>query len=142
MFGVAVALTGLISHCEWRFVMDTTRLVGMVQPGGTTVVIGKLDESGEFKFEQWVDLNKRHFGYDTSYIVLNGFAILDQKVLEYRSGSLVPGVMSRNGRFVPTVGGVITRFTERRLPNDPPIWNLPGYFKMSARTGVHTINSR
>ncbi|MFO0938178.1 MAG: hypothetical protein U0798_16865 [Gemmataceae bacterium] len=57
--------------------------------------------------------------------------MIDKLCYEYRSGSLIPGTFSSTGAFVPSYGAKILDFKQYVFsPEAPPIWNLPGEFKI------------
>jgi hypothetical protein len=47
---------------------------------------------------------------------------------EYRASTLIPGQITRDGRFVPKIGGTIIDFKSNLYKlKKAYIWNLPGY---------------
>jgi hypothetical protein len=113
------------------------RIVGIRR--ADCILIGQLDGSGEFRLTRVVPIpteqtgsNKAELGVTTGkttpHELINAYS-LKRAVYEYRSNTLIPGSINREGYFVPEIGGKIIAFQEYRFGFfSPPIWNLPGRF--------------
>jgi hypothetical protein len=99
------------------------------------ILFGRLDQYGNFVEGKWDRRNepdkiKIIFLYSPPQFIkfLNAYEP-NERVLEFRSGRLVEGVIDENYRFLPTAGKKVTAF-EDYCPgkNALRIYNLPGYF--------------
>jgi hypothetical protein len=109
---------------EYVFVRDTARRVGFYRQ--RVEYIGRLDADGNFHVEKRFSIDKpgsRRMGTYTR-IGKRGPAY------EYRAGTLVKGVISGDGVFVPDPEAPAVPFWQYKYsPTAIPIWNLPGTFQ-------------
>ena len=128
------------SQDNYVFVEDISQtcVMGTVISHKFVLYYGNLDKAGNFLFSRHV-LPTTHL--DRMPSLLSNrirrpfFAIQQNKpVYEYRSGRLVPGVLSVTNHydvynFIPDVGGTIITFKDYTYhPNQRQIYNLPGEF--------------
>ena len=100
----------------------------------TGLYVGKLEPSGDFEQRERMQfpVDDKTLGIVHSWRnelprLLNPMLGPQSQVYEFRSGLLIPGTLTIQGRFVPALGGTITRFEDYQFsPHTPGIWNLPG----------------
>jgi hypothetical protein len=98
---------------------------------GGKVYIGRLDEQGNFIWDSPVTPRKLS---DPGVVkspgpLINKPANPPGPAYEYRSRTLVKGVIDDKGNFIPEAGSKITAFKDYRYkPGAIPIYNLPGSF--------------
>jgi hypothetical protein len=111
------------------------------------ILFGRLDQYGNFVEGKWARRNEPDkikimllFAPPQFFKFLNTPYEPNEKVLEYRSGRLVEGVIDENYRFVPTAGKKVLAF-EDYCPgrNAVRIYNLPGYFGEKHQGWDHSI---
>lgn len=97
---------------------------------GDWLYFGKLDQYGEFVFSgtkmpiNVVTGPKYYAGSDVPLMS----HVKQKEVYEFRSKTLIPGVIEK-GEFIPELGGKIIDFEEYKYAKDArPIYNLPGKF--------------
>jgi len=129
------------------FQKDTDRVVGMLKR--RQVHLGKLDETGEFYEDRtqeplWFPelafsgARRRKFTPEMRARIplLNAPTKDEEEVFEFRSQRLIPGALSREGLFVPNVGGKIIYFRDYKFgPTARRIYNLPGSFVQGKTDG-------
>lgn len=108
---------------------------------GPDLALGRIDDRGNFiqdpaygpfKFPRMPEVVP--FGFDSGRDVLTlprcyfpGFRKWPERVYEFRSDCLIPGVLDERGRFVPDAGGIIIglQVYPALSFNPPRIYNLP-----------------
>lgn len=101
---------------KWRreFKAELARWVRMLDDRGKEVW-GYFDETGKFHQQEPEIINKPKKD--------------NEPVWEYRSGSLIKGLLKSDGTFVPELGSDITRFKDYKFEKGSlRIYNLPGRF--------------
>lgn len=130
----AVGQAGLQQH-KYVFVENTTRRVGVWR--GEWILIGALDATGEFHPKTRESAFSGLSAGSLIYSLLSRPHVTPMVVYEFRSGSLVRGAIGLEGVFVPEPGGTVIRLTDYKPGADtPPIWNLPGWFKLAREQGT------
>lgn len=125
MTTVAIAATCFLSRCELVFEPDAARLVGVWR--GKVTEVGRFALNGTF---QVYGVHYPHFysgpHYEPVPLPTTGAA-----AYELRGRHLIPGTFSAARQFVPTPGGTVVPFaTYRPGAGRPPVWNLPGQYKL------------
>lgn len=110
---------------------------------GSYILIGFLDEDGDFVTEKTITLKakgrppgqiEQTGGFEASQqfqklTYINQPRVPGEDVYEYRTGKLVPGQLSRNFKFIPDLDGQIIEFGEYVYREKARrIYNLPGKF--------------
>lgn len=112
------------------FVFNLTPTVEYSRRYGNYLYFGTLDEYGNFKpslTAKPVDVSGGEPKEAAKYIPLMSH-IKEKVVYEFRSRTLVPGVIEK-GEFLPDLDGKIIDFEEYRYSKTAkPIYNLPGKF--------------
>jgi hypothetical protein len=114
---------------EYEFVSNTSRWWMLFRSESFSG--GKLDAAGNFCPDRsWIDVE----GAISRSPPFNPLNRKDnESVYEFRSGRLIPGVLSMDGNFVPELGGKVIAFKDYTYkPGATRIYNLPGYFKLKA----------
>jgi hypothetical protein len=100
---------------EYVYKEDLGRIVAMLKGG--KVVYGQLDAAGNF-----LDVEQLKPEW-----VMNEPREPDEPVYEYRSGTLIKGILRKDGKFVPDEGSEIVDFKKyEKKKGVPRIYNLPG----------------
>ena len=126
----------------YEYVEDTAPFVEMHR--GKFLSIGKLDAAGNFIADKrWLNLTggfsavpvdrfvnassiKRMKQETNGHIVVKIFV---EPVYEYRSGTLIRGIIDDEGDFIPDVGSTVIDFKDYKYSSRAPrIYNLPGKF--------------
>ena len=126
----------------YEYVQDTGLFVGIHR--GKFLSIGKLDAAGNFiPDKRWLNLTggfsavpvdrflnassiKRLKLETNGHIVVK---IVVEPVYEYRSGTLIRGIIDDEGDFIPDVGSTVIDFKDYKYSSRAPrIYNLPGKF--------------
>ena len=110
--------------------IDTEGLPGIDSEGYLSV--GRLNEEGVFK-------ETKRLPYRNGVLIYSGhpFTLLTvyaskSVVYELQKKTLVPGRLSEKCEFTPDPKGKPIPFAEYQYtPGDPPIWNLPGEFRIA-----------
>jgi hypothetical protein len=121
---------------EYEFVQDTDRLVGILR--GKWMIIGRLDKNGNFIPK--ADGSFQVLRKDQPASSIDPFEIINSRVerretvLEFRSGSLIKGVLETDGNFVPDLNSKVLAFKDYHYSEDSiRIYNLPGSFVKKKR---------
>lgn len=129
-------VTSIISnlhHEDFIYVPIEDRRVGIYRD--KALLVGTLDQHGEFnlahKYLEHPETGAIFIISGPEFERISVMSKSPEKVYEYRSGILIPGVLGLDGRFVPEVGGTIIKFKYYRSSlTARRIWNLPGTFKI------------
>jgi hypothetical protein len=121
---------------SYQFAQDLAPYVGVLRHG--KVWLGHLDAAGNFLPEPRVaPLDPGAPFSGPQYVVINKPTRPNEPVYEYRSATLIRGVLDNEGNFIPEIGTKVISIKEFQYgPNALRIYNLPGKFVKKSVDGT------